>query len=397
MTTEYKSEFYLHLQPHGALLVDKKSMYYFRLSGEAVEIALILAKNQSLEKTARILSTVKERKITEDDLIYMLDAHPITKVWKDEIPKLTLTGSTETYIPISCTLQLTNGCNLFCSFCYSSSGKRLESELKANDWITVMQNLATRGITDITLTGGEARLIKGFKQVLTTASSLFTNVHLFSNGLHWNPVELDLISDLSNVYVQISIDGSSDIHDHLRGKTGAFRESMETVKQLANRNVPTLIAMTVNPTNYKSIEEVIDSSVSAGANIFRAGITLPVGRGENVSFGLTKDEYAYVQNALNKSVEKHGDVIHIPIWDGDDSGGCSEFSTPGYLQWYIRADGLVTPCQVESVSLGHIQRNTMEELGDPSNVLSLHENVSTCRCMSKVDMPEEVDCPHTYV
>ncbi|MEV3092713.1 hypothetical protein ABNC90_08045 [Paenibacillus larvae] len=45
-------EFFIHLQPQGALLVEKRSMYYFRLSGEAVEIALLLARNKSIRRTA---------------------------------------------------------------------------------------------------------------------------------------------------------------------------------------------------------------------------------------------------------------------------------------------------------------------------------------------------------
>lgn len=397
LQTDYQSEFYIHLQPNGALLVEKRSMYYFRLSGEAVEIALLLAKNQSLQKTASILSMVKKRKITEEELIVMLEAHPITNTWKYEVPPLMVTGSIEAYIPISCTLQLTNGCNLFCSFCYSSSGTRHKMELNASDWTTIMHKLATRGITDITLTGGEAKLLKNFKHVITTASSLFRNVNLFTNGLNWRKSDYDLVASLGNVYVQVSIDGTPDIHDRLRGKEGAFMESMNTIKKLSSLNVPTLIAMTVNPKNYMSIEQVIEESVAAGAAAFRAGITLPVGRAEGISFGLTDEAYTYVQNVLKKAHQKYGASIYIPMWDGDGSGGCTEFSTPGYLQWYIRADGLVTPCQVENVSLGHIQENTLEEIGNPANLLSLCDKATTCRCISKVVFSEEIDQPHTYV
>ena len=31
--------------------------------------------------------------------------------------------------------------------------------------------------------------------------------------------------------------------------------------------------------------------------------------------------------------------------------GFEHFCTPGYLAWYIRADGWVTPCQIEEKTL----------------------------------------------
>lgn len=396
MNRDFNPEFYIHLQPHSALLVEKNSMYYFRLSGEAVEIALLLSKNKSLHKTAKVLSHLKKREVTEDELIKMLEGHPITNNWKTNVPNLNVTGSTTSYIPISSTLQLTNGCNLFCSFCYSSSGRRLKGELKAEEWISIMHRLATNGITDITLTGGEARLIKDFKNILSTASSLFTNVNLFSNGLNWNDDEIELIKNLGNVYVQVSVDGTPDIHDRLRGKKGSFMESIETVNRISQKGVPTLVAMTVNPENFHSVGEVIEYSVSANVSAFRAGITLPVGRAEDISFGLSPEEYKSTQTTLANAKKKYGDKLFLQVWDDNANEGCTEFSTPGYLQWYIRADGLVTPCQIESVSLGHILEDSFEELGNPLNLLAVQENAKTCKCISKVYFPEEKDLPHSY-
>ena len=40
-------------------------------------------------------------------------------------------------------------------------------------------------------------------------------------------------------------------------------------------------------------------------------------------------------------------------WDTDREQGFNDFCTPGYLAWYIRADGWVTPCQIEEKTLGH--------------------------------------------
>ena len=110
------------------------------------------------------------------------------------------------------------------------------------------------------------------------ASSLFTNVNVFSNGLNWRNEEVELLSHLGNVTVQISIDGTSETHDSLRGRKGAFQESMETIKHLAEMNVPVIVAMTINEINVDQVTEVIDHCARVNAAIFRAGKTLSVGR-----------------------------------------------------------------------------------------------------------------------
>jgi sporulation killing factor system radical SAM maturase len=394
--TQIIPEFFLHLQPQGALLVEKRSMYYFRLSGEAVEIALLLARNKSIKKTAKILSLTKGIEITEKDLLNKLTSHPLTETWKYGIDeKFPIYGSTNSYIPISCTLQLTNACNLNCSFCYASSGKRLNNELTTEEWINVFIKLSSSGVSDVTLTGGEAKLIEDFKQIITAASSLFTNVHLFSNGLNWKEDEIELVKNLGNIVVQVSVDGTADIHDYLRGKKGAYQETFKNIKKITSENIDCLIAMTVNSENYHSVEEVIKDSVRNGAKIFRAGITLPIGRAKNISYGLTNEQFVYVNEQLKNAAGLYSDRIYISPWE-DENNGCTDFSTPGYLHWYIRADGIITPCQVESVSLGHILHDSIFEIGNPNRLDRVKKEAKSCKCIKKVELPKEIDLPFNY-
>jgi len=390
----YEPSYFLHLQPEGAILVERNSMYYFRLSGSAAQLALLIAKTKSVEKTANIWSTINEVKFSTNELINELSQHPLTYSWmKGALGNLQLTGSTKSYLPISCTLQLTNGCNLFCSFCYASSGKPLKEELQFEDWITVLQKLAANGVTDITLTGGEARLKKGFKKIITTASVLFSNVHLFSNGLYWKDEEIELIGSLGNVFVQVSVDGSQDTHDKLRGKIGAYNESMKNIKRLTTRGIPCLVAMTINPQNYMDTSSVIKDAVNAGAAAFKAGVTLPVGRADNNFFALNDEQYLYVNEKLKEAVINLSDQIHIADWSGKGNEGCNDFCTPGYLAWYIQADGEVTPCQIEASSMGNILKDSLYDIGAPERLQHVQENSKSCKCISKVSLPKEADLP----
>lgn len=383
-------ELAVHLQPHGAVMIDRKSMFYFRLSGRGAQLAFLLSKNKNHHKTARIWEIMKKEEMSADQLKEELSAHPFTEAWTEGLldQPLHVSGSLDSYLPISCTLQLTNACNLSCSFCYASSGKPYPEELSSEQWILVMQKLAAHGVADITLTGGEAKLIKGFKELVVVASSLFTNVNVFSNGLNWRDEEVELLSHLGNVSVQISIDGMDNTHDQLRGRKGGFKESMNTIKKLSEANIPVIVAMTINESNADEVSDVVEQCANAGAFIFRAGKTLSVGRATEGFKALDIDFEEMVQIQLREARHKWGDRLNIIDWEHEESSFTTDFCTPGYLAWYIRADGYVTPCQLEDLPLGHILEDSMADIGSPARLLQLKCEAKNCKCIGKIELSE---------
>jgi len=378
-------------------MLDRTSMYYFRLSGRGIQLAMLLAKNQSLDKTARIWEIYSKESTDAAQLAAELASHPFTAAWTEDLlnQPLLITGSTQAYLPISCTLQLTNACNLTCPFCYASSGKPYPDELRTSQWIEVMQKLAAHGVADLTLTGGEARLARGFKDILVAAGSLFHNVTIFSNGLGWKDEEIELIHLLGNVSLQISIDGLASTHDKLRTRQGAFRESMHNVARFAERSVPVVIAMTVNEVNAGEVYDVIGEAVRAGASVFRVGRTLPVGRATAEMAVLPQEKEELVRGQLRSAVQTWGEQMTIIDWDTEHDQGLNDFCTPGYLAWYIRADGWVTPCQIEDTTLGHILTDSMLEIGSISRLNQAKQTCKNCRCMGHVDI-SEVDLPFAH-
>lgn len=238
--------------------------------------------------------------------------------------------------------------------------------------------------------GGEPRLVNGYQQILITASLLFANVHVFSNGLNWTDDEIDLMADLHNVKGQISIDGFEQTHDTIRGLRGAYQKTIDTVERLASKDVVTVVAMTVTPANWMDVGKVAEAAMNAGATVFRAGLTLNAGRALEGNFAITPEQRQAVQEQLEMANEKWEQKIIIPVWENAShkEGDCIDFCTPGYLSWYIRADGIVTPCQVESMALGNILEEPIFEIGHSSRLLKAQVNAKTCHCIRKVKIDE---------
>ncbi len=393
----------VHLQPCGGLFVDRESLYYLRMSGLALELALQIARTRNVEGVVEIRRRLTRQppELVSDDLETLLGAHPVTASWLTGALNgpLRITGSTDAYLPLIASLQLTNRCNLSCSFCYASSGDPLPGELETPEWMKVIERLATAGVANLTLTGGEPTLARDFADILTAASALIDNVDIFTNGLAWSTKTIGLVAALPNVRCQVSVDGREEHHDALRGRPGSYRAALSTIRRLADADVPVVVAMTVSPLNHGDVETVMADVAAAGARMFRAGTTVPVGRGRDKDFGLSGAQYRDVTEQF--AARSHGDGMEVVGWDSCSSqaeefsglGLPVEFLTPGYLSWHVRSDGWVTPCQVEETPLGHILGNALSEIGDPVRLAGAQRQAVGCTCLRKIQRPSDHDLP----
>ncbi|MEU8114230.1 sporulation killing factor system radical SAM maturase [Micromonospora sp. NPDC048947] len=392
----------VHLQPVGGLLVDRNSLNYVRLSSEALEIALQLARTRSVVRTARIRAGTSRRDPDEvqAEMVEALSGSWLTSSWLNGAldQPLRVSGSTDAYLPLLASLQLTNRCNLSCSFCYASSGAALPGELTADDWVKVLERLAQSGIAAVTLTGGEPTIARDFRRILATASALVDHVDIFTNGLHWSDELVAMAAACGNIRAQISIDGRAERHDLIRGRAGAYNESLHTMRRLTAAGIPVIVAMTVTPANYRDVAAVVSDVDSAGARLFRAGRVVPVGRGDQDGFGLTPDQVADVirqfQETRHLNLEALGWDQCVDLGEQLAPIGLPvEFLTPGYLSWHVRADGQVTPCQIEAESLGRILTEPLELIGEPGRLAAVRSTARGCRCIQRLNPSEDVDLP----
>ena len=400
----HRPSWVVHLQPGTAILVERHSQYYVRLSAEATEIALLLARTTDLDRVAAVLAASGGRgSQPAAPLADRLDANQFTAAWKKGLlgDDLRVTGSPQAYVPLTCSLQLTNGCNLRCSFCYASSGARYPEELGPADWIRVMELLASAGICSVTLTGGEPTIAEGFRRILAAAGAYFMNVDVFTNGLHWTEEARNLAGALGNVRCQVSIDGRRERHDEVRGRSGSYDNAIRSIRDLREAGVPVSVAMTVTPQNVSDVGPLIDVVAAAGAVRFRAGRVQSVGRGHAAGFSLNRDEEAIVDAELRDAATRCP-TIDIVRWDVCETdadrvaaaaGAPAEFMTPGYLHWHVRADGWVTPCQIEDAPLGHILRDSMSEIGRPDRLGEVAGEARGCRCIGRVQLPAQGELP----
>jgi SynChlorMet cassette radical SAM/SPASM protein ScmE len=176
------------------------------------------------------------------------------------IPDLTVPPPGLCRFPKSLDLSLTGRCNLKCRYCFYADEMTALSDMPAERWHDLFEELGRLGVQNVCLSGGEVftrpdlfELIDGviankMRYSILTNGTLITEDTLkaFENGKRC----LRLSS------IQVSIDGScAEIHDKSRPPK-SFDRALRGLRLLKQANFPVTVRVTVNRANVNDLPNV---------------------------------------------------------------------------------------------------------------------------------------------
>lgn len=153
---------------------------------------------------------------------------------------------------------LTNSCNYHCEFCIRTN---VSATLQGNMNFENFRKVAEMLYHDnpdalITLTGGEPTMHPDFKSILEFSSYLFDKVCLTTNGSFDKETAMFLEEYMHrNLFVQISLDGTKDFHNRLRGEN-AFERAEANIELFSEVWRHLSISTTVSRDGLKNVEEL---------------------------------------------------------------------------------------------------------------------------------------------
>lgn len=139
--------------------------------------------------------------------------------------------------PISLTLSVTNRCNSRCKTCNLWKFPASEKELTAIEWEKVFKSLC-KSVMWVTFSGGNQFLRKDFYEIVNKAVSItqpcFVNIPLSNLDVDKTLEQITKILTHSNtsMIVNVSLDGTKDTHNLLRGRKNSFHATIETFHKL---------------------------------------------------------------------------------------------------------------------------------------------------------------------
>ncbi len=112
---------------------------------------------------------------------------------------------------------------------------RGEKILEFSDWVDVLYDAKRLGVERLDISGGEPTLCKYLDEIIDIGKKYNWYININTNGsmIGKDKAEKLVKSGLNNVYVSL-YSFNSKKHDSMRGRTGLWKQAVQTIRIFAN-------------------------------------------------------------------------------------------------------------------------------------------------------------------
>lgn len=263
----------------------------------------------------------------------------------------------------SVTLAVTNRCNYNCRHCYNAG--RSQRDMPLSVLKDIAGQLQEFGAVQITLTGGEP-LLRADLEEIAAAFDESTCLTLNTTGDRLTPQRARTLRDAGIFSIGVSIDSTdADEHDRMRGKEGAFRTAVESLRLIAQHgSYPYVIAVATH--------DFLQADRFGAFMRFAGQIgAMEVHLLEPCAIGkLAGDKNAVLAPADKQLILKYQKEVaqddSLPILscfrylESPQAFGCGA----GISHLYIDGSGEVCPCNFVPLSFGNITQEPLHHILD---------------------------------
>ena len=179
--------------------------------------------------------------------------------------------------PVGVVWEITLACNLKCMHCGSRAGKARPSELTTEECLDVVRQLARLRVREVCIIGGEAFLRRDWVDILRAITDHGMFASMQSGGLALNEDRIRAAKEAGLRSCGISIDGSPELHDKLRGVKGSYEHAMRALRLLRKYEIPSSVNTQIGATTLPHLRELLHQIADAGARTWQIQLTVAMG------------------------------------------------------------------------------------------------------------------------
>lgn len=205
--------------------------------------------------------------------------------------------------------HITDECDQRCKHCYIFSEDNCKKP-DTMDWTQIQETFYNcldfcevyGRLPYFYITGGDPILHRDFWRLLSLIKENEIPFTILGNPFHLtDEVCLKLRSYGCQKY-QLSLDGMKETHDWFR-KPGSFDCTLEKISCIKKAGIRSVIMTTVSGTNIKEVPDIIDTVVSAGADVFTFARYCPTN--EEKDTGISSHEYRELLDICYNKFQKY--------------------------------------------------------------------------------------------
>ena len=290
------------------------------------------------------------------------------------------------FIPRLIVLELTRRCILNCLHCRANSHTTQDAELKTEEWLRALEEIASFCRPIVIFSGGEALLRDDIFEIIGFAKGLGLTPVIATCGVTLTKEKIKQLKQAGIKRVSVSIDGkNAATHDSIRNEKGVFVKALTAMRMLKEENIEFQVNTTVMRDNISQLEEILQLAEVYGAKSFHPFFLVPVGRGSLLKERqLSAEEYEAVLTWLFKKTA-HETISCRPTCaphyfriahqeNFNFTAGGLDAKTQGCLCGrsfcFISSTGKVYPCGFMETECGDVRMENFRKIWQDSGVFN---------------------------
>ncbi|MBF0275175.1 MAG: radical SAM protein [Nitrospinae bacterium] len=204
-------------------------------------------------------------------------------------------------IPLVVFLNVTNRCNIKCTYCYGDYYNRKERDFSAEELLGLIDDFAAMGTRSIYLSGGEPLLRKDIGAVINAVKNKGMLCFINTNGI----LLPEKIEEVRNVdALTISLDGDQEVNDKNRGE-GSFEKTIKGIDAAYKSGIKFALNTVVSKDSLNSIDYILKLAEEYGCTAeFNLPYQQSMGNIENDTVSLSDEEIKInLQRLIQKKKE----------------------------------------------------------------------------------------------
>lgn len=224
-------------------------------------------------------------------------------------------------------------------------------EISIDEWKRVVDELVAHGVRSFTLSGGEASLKEGVRDLILhlAARPETLYVELFSNGLAIDDGWLDFLA-VHRVRLDVSLPSLKRFGE-LTGCARKGKDILKLIERAADHGLEVVVSVAITAPAFGEIRKIVSSAFVAGARSVQIGPVMPEGRcREHPEYLLTPGQVAELPKIAAGLSKLFGKRV-----DAGTEAFCTCRAADGHMAWredcnagraflVVGPDGYVRPC-----------------------------------------------------
>jgi len=222
--------------------------------------------------------------------------------------------------PVNVMLDVTNYCNNKCLFCYNPNNDSYKTDVpQPVELEKIVTNIGESGTKEILYLGGEPFHNTTIERLLEIGSRFGILQRAVSNGSFLK--ELDRCLSLKTKGLnEIGISfhsSSSDIHDKLAGRKGAFRDAISALENCVNAEIKTFVQYSPNTLNAENdlliLANYVGELSQGKVTFYDINRLLPIGAGHAQTKLFLKDDQWFYFLCTATKLDELGYEVHAEL------------------------------------------------------------------------------------